>query len=495
MGAHYDVVVLGGTLSATVAAALLSERRFHGLLIDQGELATTGGAMLPDMVFLDGHSAVMQFVHEELRVSERLSRQTSQAQPTLQIVFPDERLDLPSDRTQVLLELERTLGTQDAGAARTLLQRIDELEVETSRFLGDSAVLPPAGFFARRSAASTARRHATVSDTLDSQALFDSASPALKALMLASLPFVTHLDARSEADVHVLGFVRPLARLLRGLYEVKDGRSVRSVFEDHAKRGGFEVSRDAISRVDVQGKLLEINVAEKREPITTSVLIDASSDLSGLDTFPIKRRQKLAATLEAARPKGYLHALVLEVDRDVVPPSMAENVILLNGRLQIRDENSTEPEDRPILLLRRPTADPKRVRLLAMHPLSSTESHADAAGHLDEVIRARVTRLIPFLKDGNPKLDSPSSHGLKRGTVPFLEHPLFDLELDPTLGIGGVPTTTPLKNVLVAGPAVLPGLGAEGQYLAALQAADEVERIVRGTKIPKTLGKRLLTAG
>jgi hypothetical protein len=89
---------------------------------------------------------------------------------------------------------------------------------------------------------------------------------------------------------------------------------------------------------------------------------------------------------------------------------------------------------------------------------------------------ARVERAIPFLKEGSPKIHALSPRG------GHSLHPLFDPELDPIAHVSGVPARTSLKNVFIAGPSVLPGLGAEGQYLVTLDLADEIEGALRKSK-------------
>ena len=65
-----------------------------------------------------------------------------------------------------------------------------------------------------------------------------------------------------------------------------------------------------------KGKTVSIRVAGSRDAlITADVLVDCSADLSGLDTIPTKQQSKeLALTLQAAKPRGFLHALSIEID-------------------------------------------------------------------------------------------------------------------------------------------------------------------------------------
>jgi hypothetical protein len=109
---------------------------------------------------------------------------------------------------------------------------------------------------------------------------------------------------------------------------------------------------------------------------------------------------------------------------------------------------------------------------------------------LDLIMRRRIERVIPFFAEGSPVFTPLSTSAATRENRPFLAHPHFVPDLDPLAAMTGVSMRTSLKNVFVAGPAVMPGLGIEGEYLSALQAADACEALGTGVKRPRTLAAR-----
>lgn len=488
---HFDVAVIGGTLSATLVSSLLSERRYRGVLIDQGELSRVPSSAFTDLIMVDDASSIMQFVHAELRVNDRIARQTQKFEAFLQLVYPDERIDVSADRQGLLREFNREFGSEARGDLQSLLNGLEGLEEESSALLDKIGTLPATGFLAKRAAAVTARQFKVLQSSLDDEGLIPGLSRSVQELALGLLPFITYLDARAGDSVRVMQMVRPVLRLLRGVARFEDGAGLRKMFETHARRGGFSVYHDAVERMESQGKRHILSLAESRRQISCDYVIDASADLSGLGALPTKQLRSLARTLQDARPKGALHAMSFEVDQRVVPNGMGENVLLLNGRGRVRELSETAAEDRPILLLCRPIKDhasKPRVRLTALHPLSDAESHVTS--EIDHVIRARIQRLIPFLEQGKPSVESLFSSGKSRAPHALLSHPLYDAGVDETWGITGVSNSTPIKSVLIAGPAVIPGLGLEGEYLSSLQACDELDRRARGTKHPRILSKR-----
>ena len=64
--------------------------------------------------------------------------------------------------------------------------------------------------------------------------------------------------------------------------------------------------------------------------------------------------------------------------------------------------------------------------------------------------------------------------------------PLFQLPPDAWLGAAGLTTNSPWKRVLLAGRQVLPGLGFEGEVLAAQRAVKMVETSLKKNDPLKT---------
>jgi hypothetical protein len=491
---HYDVVVVGGNTAAVVAAALLAKRGMRGLLIDQGELASTDANLLPDLVLSDEASPVMRHVHSELGVADQVSKRTRVDRPLLQAIYPDQRFDLFVDPIERQREVERVFGSKCNAALAITTTQITNGEAEAGLFLEEAGELPATGFFGRRASASAQRKHESLGRTMSVGAATDDLPVELTEIFVAMLPFLGYFDARSPTDVTMARFSRLTARFMRGLFGLPDRRPLRELFLSVAEQRAFEVMRTAVESIDPSGKVVNLTAAGQRDPITADAVIDASWDLSGLDTIPHKRQKKdLALTLQNAKPRGFLHALGIEVDAAVLPPGMAEHLLLLNGRRDPDRVDAEDPDsaDRAIWISQRPGHASERVQLVAAQAVSSVRAHAQGTDELEEVMRARIERLAPFLMDGAPEFSSLSGRGATKSERSLLTHPLYDPELDPVLGLTGISMRTPYKQLFCAGPAVLPGLGAEGAYLSALQAADAAETLLKKTKRPKTLGARL----
>ena len=492
---HYEVAVLGGTLSATIISAILAQRGYRGILIDQGELSKNHSSGIFDLSIQDEASAAMQKIHEELKLGSPTSRQGALSDTILQVVYPDERLDVLRSRPKFVNELSRASSKAQTGNLEEFFLSVDQLEQETSSLLETIGTVPPHGFFAKRSFDVAARRHRSTAQTLNSSDLLLDTPSSFQLLVEGLAPFISYLDVRDIEDLSQPAFVRPLARLLRGIAPHSSHPTSRTVFVKSALQSGFEVKNDAANGIVARGRQFEINLANSRRTVSCDYLVDASSDHSGIDVLPQKLIKSLARTIQAMRPNASLHTLTFEVNTRVIPPGMERLVLLMNGRKKNREQDEEEPKERGILLIKEPISGSEggstsRVRITALYPMSAAEEHVSKK--VDKIIKARIQRLIPFLKDGDPRIRSLFEDSKpSQKTTENLFHPLYNLERLGYLGFENVSSTTAVKNVYLGGPAILPGLGVEGEYLSSFQLCDELDRKTRNIKHPKELGKRL----
>ncbi|NJK88888.1 MAG: hypothetical protein HC923_05435 [Myxococcales bacterium] len=182
-----------------------------------------------------------------------------------------------------------------------------------------------------------------------------------------------------------------------------------------------------------------------------------------------------------------LHHVGVEVHRDALPPGLGSSILLLDGRRDPSRFGADDevPRDRPIWLSLEPGPSPARVHIVASYPINTVQAHGrePPEAKRNEVL-ARLSRLFPFMNEGEPEVFVPGSTPDSPRSLP---HPHFDDDLDPLAGIGGIPLRTPMKNLILAGPSHLPGLGYEGDFLTALQASNAAETLLSGRKAKASL--------
>jgi hypothetical protein len=177
--------------------------------------------------------------------------------------------------------------------------------------------------------------------------------------------------------------------------------------------------------------------------------------------------------------------------REVVPAGMAESVFLLNGRQRGRDD---DPVDPPLFLRRYPAQridgqssrrvdDDAHVVFSIACPVRTSEVTRSPGRFqaLKAQMASRVARLVPFLNDfivDTSMASDTSSWDADNDTTrtidPWSLHPIFEPSEPPVLGIAIRRDKGFFKNLVRCGRDVIPGLGLEGEYVAALAAVDDV---------------------
>src|SRR5262249_33142085 len=150
-------------------------------------------------------------------------------------------------------------GDEGADGFQRALGKLDEAERYAGSYLSTAGELPPSGFFGKRQATQAARLHPDLSKTIEGSKITEGLPEELEEILLAPIAFLTHIDARRIADVPIGRFARPVARFLRGAFHLDDGKSLRELFLEIAKRKGFEVKTNAVESVEPRGKTVAIH--------------------------------------------------------------------------------------------------------------------------------------------------------------------------------------------------------------------------------------------
>ncbi len=491
----YDVCVIGSQLGGVGAGALLARRGYRVLHVDHdglggsyedgGYLLPYAPAILPSPRAFPGAEAVLG----ELGLTTDLGRQLEPCTPDLQLLMPRNRVDLPRDPAVRHAEFRREWAAEadrlEAGFGE--LQRLFDA---ATPFLKAMPPLPPKGFGDRR-AVSKALRFAEsapgaprdVGETAPFAGMEDH--PLVRGLRAAHR-FMSYC----EGPPAPLSLVRLLGAALRGTYRLP---------------GGHEALREILRRkiAESRGELLgatgEPAVAESLEldgRRVASVRLVGSSDayvarafILATDAPAVKRllpkdAGKIAAALDEVRPARQLLAVNLVVRRAALPPALGESAVAL------RDPPSDDADGAVLLQVlpaRRaakkgpgePVEDERVLCAGAFVPASARDGGDAAFRELAAGVRAAVADAVPFferhlVRESVPSLAAP---GRGRGSR-FSPHPLYRVEGDQTLGVTGLPAFGPLKNLVFAGREVVPGLGIEGEFHAALQAATEVQSLL-----------------
>ena len=474
----YDVCVLGTQLGGVTAGALLARRGFRVLLVDADGRGTgyeDGGWRLPwgpALVPAPRALPAAERVLAELGLASDVGRLLEPARPVLQILLPRHRLDLQVSRSDRGSELRRE-WPGDAGRLERSLDAVRTLFDREQPFLASLPPMPPHGLRARWRL-HRARRLTPGGAGCGAMPLADLGGHPLASALTAAWPFLASLEGAPSP----LGLARTLGAVLQGTLRTAGGEAAvaavlrRRIAESRGEFLGGEGDPAPVSSLELDGgrlAALRVKGAESRYTARAFVFAGDPGSLQAL----LGDAGRLEGYLAGAVPAGRIFSLNWVVRSEALPAPLGDVVLALP---------SAGP---PVLLQTLPAsragtkgheASPGERVITAGIAIAAGAPPAESAARL----RLAVAEFLPFLDRARLHESVPGERG-SGGAF----HPHFASRPDRCLGVGGVPATSPMANLFLAGREVLPGLGFEGHFEAAWQAAQAVEMHLGAKARPK----------
>jgi phytoene dehydrogenase-like protein len=483
----YDVCVVGSQLAGAVAGALLARRGWRVLQVDHGPAGAgyeDQGWLLPRAPSLLAAPRLWpaaEAVLRELGLLADVQRALEPSTADLQLLLPRARLDLSRDAARRAAELRREWPS-DAARLEAALEELSQLFDAASPFLAGLPPLPPSGLrerwaLARQLRAASARPGARPPGEARPFSGLES-HPLARALAVAAR-FLAPLDG----ELAPLAAVRLQGALLRGTHRLAGGweglaeRMRRRLVEARGEILGAEGSPAVAESLHLDGRrAAAVRIAGSQDAYAARVFVLAADGAALRRLLPEAQRDgKAARAADRLRSRREVAAVNWVLQPGALPPGLGDTALALPG---------DGGEDRAFLL----QASPAR-RAPGKGEAPEGTSVLCAAGLLDggageaalrdwaRGVRAGLADLVPFL-DRHVICESLPLLAAGGGRHGPAWHPLFQVEPPGPLGITGLPTRSPWKNVLLASRQVVPGLGAEGEFHAGLQAAAAADRLL-----------------
>ncbi len=515
---HFDVVVLGRSFGALVTAALLARRDFTVLVLGQGGKPASyrlGERTLRRRAFtmLAASSPVWTRVLVELAQSQTWKRRVVSASPMMQVLAPRRRLDIPPDLVLFGREIDREMPE--------VRRVVDDLYAELARVNGAAdeaferdAVWPPGTFWERRETGRYAAMLPYVRAEPDADLLVElPRGHFFRQVVTSSVSFATDLSSLPPP----FAVARLHGAWTRGLYTLPGGEDELEQFlvdRIVAHGGRCMLSARARALHLRRGSAAGVIVDGDEGPTGASFVI---TDLDGEGLAALSQGEGLHKRAQREWPRitssiGRFVVTLVVRDEGLPAPLGVESFVLPGDRPGSKPlrpagagpRSSAPPVSlRPVIHLERHAMPGIRGEsLLVAEVLLPDRSPIPLLG-MREVVLSTLAAELPFLErhlcvvdsvhDGLPvwvyedgrlrAVDRGSLVGVGTGVGAGMaaEPMLRQLEVDPPgyLGLGGEPIRGPIERTLLVGRSVLPGLGQEGQLLAAWGAARLVTRTDR----------------
>jgi phytoene dehydrogenase-like protein len=508
---HYDVVVCGGELTGLVTAALLGRRGFRVLLIGSeaerptfeagGHVLSRAPALLPPL----GTPTVAR-VLQDLNCVQIVKRRAPSLAPAFQVVMPRHRFDVGADAEALGREIAREFGGEGV-AIEAALARVAATSSLVEPLLSTEITLPPDGFWERREVAR-----------------LESLLPRRGTDLLAPLPAHHPMRAVVAAPAALAGAVAPLelthtrvgqarafelARHGLGRFEGGYG-ALYALFREKLETFSGE-RRDKVVPVEVvmrRGRAVGVRVHPRDETIGCEHLVWAGSAAALHAICPEKPPRRGRDGAPGLHVEGYRYALAMVVAPAALPEGMGERVFQITDPARpLIEENAlavTVGQPAP----RQPEQIPVWVECVVPAP------PVDAGAGYLRALRGRVVErlqaVLPFFRqhlivlasphDGLPpelpgavpkatpapaaKKGAPAGASAPGSTLPL--PPVYAAEGESPFDVTALPHATGIKNLYLAGPENLPGLGFEGELVSAWGVA----RLITGTQPKRDTRRR-----
>lgn len=498
---HYDVIVLGRTLGALTAAALLARRDFRVLVLGQGQRPPSyryGRHVLRRSAFtmLFASSPAWKRVLVELAQTQTFRRRAVPLDPMVQLFLHDRRIDFPPEIKLFEREIDREFP-EVRRVIDDLYAELAHVNSAADAVFEHDAVWHPGGFWERRETTRlvSSLPFARAEQGFDLLGNLPRAHP-YRALTAHLAKFATHL---AEPRLPPFAVARLHGSWSRGVHALARGEDELCDFllERIEAHGGAYRLSDRASRIHVDRR----GVA--------SVLIDGEASPTGAGFVVADCTGEQLA--ELASGQGILKRAEREWPR--IAPAQSRFVV----SIVVRNDGLPDPLGREVVVVPKDDRDPP-LHIVRLDPSAEIDATREARGEsllvvealiparpgepLDGVGRERVLELLgralPFFDrhlvvvdsphDGRPlwhyendgagatlkKIDRIRLHGASASAEPMTAQ--WAVGGPSYLSLAGEPVRGPIGRAMLVGSSVLPALGQEGDLLAAWSAVRVITR-------------------
>jgi phytoene dehydrogenase-like protein len=489
---HYDVVVLGRSLGALATAALLARRDFRILLIGQGQKPASyhfDGRTLRRraFTFLAAACPAWRRILHELAQTQTFRRKMQSLDPMFAFLGDGFRLEVPPSIEFFTREVDREFPE--------VRQVVDEMystfanaNASADSVFERDAVWPPGSFWERFETGRAASGLPLGEN--DSESVLAKFPPGHPYRDVTVLPAMFASDlAPTAGSLPAFSLARLHGSWTRGVHGLEGGEDELEEFliERIRAHGGECRMESRATVLVVKGRAAAGVVEDGHESPTSAdaVVLDMPGE----------------AVAELSRGEGITKSAQREWPRlGPVAGRFVTSIIVRSNGLP-----EELPEESFLLPRKAVRRDPRRIavrlqrarRSEALHPsetLLVAEALVPIRGPLTflesrQAVLETVFEQLPFLERHLVLIDSPHdglplfdyTTGVRReidrihlsesspGAEPVQW--LWSVEPKGYFGIGGEPIRGPVAGTYLVGSTVLPGLGQEGQLMAAWSAA------------------------
>ena len=494
----YDVIVIGSGIGGLTSASLLSKRGLKVLIVEQN--STAGGlcnSILKKGYAFDiaaslfwgfGHGEVFHWLFSEFNILNDLLERESvirKIEPALQVILPNHRINIYSERNRFYEELKREFPSDMANLIK-LYQESDRIEDEIYYLLNKNHFYSLKNHYPHKNTR-LKKLYTAISIFLkrkkDILQIADRwVNPLeIKHFIDLQLTYFIHKKT-SDASLPLLSIILGIPK--RGIYGIKGGaRVLTGILEKQLiKHGGKITYNSTAEEIILKGnKACGVKV---RQGNSVSELkadwIISDTAFSNIGSNLIKKKKKKNQFLKINKKIGnglMPFSVLLGVDEKVIPELMGEHAIML------RDYELPFSDSNILFISVSPGWDETRAPHGKRCITATYFLFPDEAGKINwEIERENKTKemidhleqLIPFISEFIDCAYSITPDDYQRSTMRRQGMLRGFSNLSGPYGFNSLSFKTPVRKLLKVGDEVFPGLGVAHTAKSGIRAAEEI---------------------
>lgn len=478
-----DILIIGTDLAGLIAGAFLAKRGLAVTVINfDRDVALEKKNIQPNLI-THLESRLFKSILGRLSILDHELNIIRKLEVPYQVVMPKHRIDIYRDREKLYRELKREFPG-DYESLKAFYEGIDHFEVTLDSEALQDLILPKGLLkrwkfyqFVKKNGLNQRIAEYTEELRADSevQTFFESQLKLLSTTH-AENPF-TYPIAKSLGNDNCL------------LFEIKGGIGhLKKLFLDKIEDYGGQIKNEApletIAFEGLRAKALKLGGFEGM--ISFRYLFWNHEVRLLADYLPKKFWTKpLIKKIQHIRPSHYHFSIQYEVDANVIPMGMKENLVLIQDpnqelsssnylHLNIYHPNDDNSENKAYL------------NVSYLLPAKAIDEAASFFVELHEKITEQIAALMPF-SQGRFQLKFPLPHqvAVQEGMLFSLEksdfeifrenamaNPIYEIIPKKFADLFPISNRTIFKNLFITSPELLASLGFEGKFLLGLKTID-----------------------
>jgi phytoene dehydrogenase-like protein len=496
--ADYDVIVIGSGIGGLTSASLLSKSGLKVLIVEQN--STAGGLcssfskngytfdIAASLFWGFGHGEVFHYLFSEFNIlSDLLERESviRKVEPGLQVILPNHRINIYSDRNRLYEELKREFPSDTANLIK-LYQESDRIEDEIYYLLNKNHFYSLKNHYPHENTRFK-KIYSAISIFLkrkmDILQIADKwVNPSeIRHFIDLQLTYFTH---KKTPDISLPLLSTILGIPKRGIYGIKGGaRVLTGIFEKQLMKHGGKITYNSTAEEIILKGSKACGVKVRQGNSVSEFKADwviSDTTFSNIESKLIKKKRKKNQFSKIDKKIGnglVPFSVLLGVDEKVIPELMGEHAIMM------RDYELPLGGTNTIFISVSPSWDEMRAphgkrNITATYFLSPDEAgkinwETEKDGKTKEMIDY-LEQLIPFLSDFIDCAYSITPDDYQRSTLRRQGMMRGFSNLSGPYGFNSLSFKTPLKKLLMVGDEVFPGSGAAHTAKSGIRAAEEI---------------------